>query len=130
VLNEYVGLVTFDAVLHTSYQPYRCLHSLGILNLFGRTRPRICIKAHTIGLQIFEGALRLERSSPAGYLERCQGQGLAAASVMSEIAIPNMRRLGYSEVLPAGWEVLGPHGYSIRQVLICHLWDYDRYVGW
>jgi len=106
VLMSMVGLVTFDAVASYVLSAVPMFILLAFLTSSGGLAADMYKSAYNWTSNI-RGGVAIGTVFACGIFGAMSGASLAAASVMSEIAIPNMRRLGYSEVLTGGVVSIG-----------------------
>jgi C4-dicarboxylate transporter DctM subunit len=106
VLMSMVGLVTFDAVASYVLSAVPMFILLAFLTSSGGLAADMYKTAYNWTSNI-RGGVAIGTVFACGIFGAMSGASLAAASVMSEIAIPNMRRLGYSEVLTGGVVSIG-----------------------
>jgi tripartite ATP-independent transporter DctM subunit len=106
VLMSMVGLVTFDAVASYVLSAVPMFILLAFLTSSGGLATDMYRSAYNWTSNI-RGGVAIGTVFACGIFGAMSGASLAAASVMSEIAIPNMRRLGYSEVLTGGVVSIG-----------------------
>jgi C4-dicarboxylate transporter DctM subunit len=106
VLMSMVGLVTFDAAASYVLSAVPMFILMAFLSSSGGLATDMYKAAHNWTSNI-RGGVGIGTVFACGIFGAMSGASLAAASVMSEIAIPNMRRLGYSEVLTGGIVSIG-----------------------
>lgn len=106
VLMSMVGLVTFDAVASYILSAVPMFILMAFLISSGGLATDMYRAAYNWTSNI-RGGVAIGTVFACGIFGAMSGASLAAASVMSEIAIPNMRRLGYSEVLTGGVVSIG-----------------------
>lgn len=106
VLMSMVGLVTFDAVASYVLSAVPMFILLAFLTSSGGLATDMYRAAYNWTSNI-RGGVAIGTVFACGIFGAMSGASLAAASVMSEIAVPNMRRLGYSEVLTGGVVSIG-----------------------
>jgi len=106
VLMSMVGLVTFDAVASYVLSAVPMFILMAFLTSSGGLATDMYKAAYNWTSNI-RGGVAIGTVFACGIFGAMSGASLAAASVMSEIAIPNMRRLGYSEVLTGGVVSIG-----------------------
>jgi tripartite ATP-independent transporter DctM subunit len=106
VLMSMVGLVTFDAVASYVLSAVPMFILLAFLTSSGGLATDMYKSAYNWTSNI-RGGVAIGTVFACGIFGAMSGASLAAASVMSKIAIPNMRRLGYSEVLTGGVVSIG-----------------------
>jgi len=106
VLMSMVGLVTFDAVASYVLSAVPMFILLAFLTSSGGLATDMYKTAYNWTSNI-RGGVAIGTVFACGIFGAMSGASLAAASVMSEIAIPNMRRLGYSEALTGGVVSIG-----------------------
>ena len=106
VLMSMVGLVTFDAVASYVLSAVPMFILMAFLSSSGGLATDMYRTAQDWTSNI-RGGVAIGTVFACGIFGAMSGASLAAASVMSEIAIPNMRRLGYSEVLTGGVVSIG-----------------------
>jgi len=106
VLLSMVGLVTFDAVASYVLSAVPMFILMAFLSSSGGLAADMYRAAHNWTSSI-RGGVAIGTVFACGIFGAMSGASLAAASVMSEIAIPNMRRLGYSEPLTGGVVSIG-----------------------
>jgi tripartite ATP-independent transporter DctM subunit len=101
-----VGLVTFDAVASYVLSAVPMFILMAFLTSSGGLAADMYRAAHNWTSNI-RGGVAIGTVFACGIFGAMSGASLAAASVMSEIAVPNMRRLGYSEPLTGGVVSIG-----------------------
>src|SRR4030042_2607725 len=101
VLMSMVGLVTFDAVASYVLSAIPMFILMAFLSSSGGLATDMYRAAHNWTSNI-RGGVAIGTVFACGIFGAMSGASLAAASVMSQIAVPNMRRLGSSEVLTGG----------------------------
>ena len=106
VLMSMVGLVTFDAVASYVLSAVPMFILMAFLTSSGGLAADMYRAAHNWTSNI-RGGVAIGTVFACGIFGAMSGASLAAASVMSEIAVPNMRRLGYSEPLTGGVVSIG-----------------------
>jgi tripartite ATP-independent transporter DctM subunit len=106
VLMSMVGLVTFDAVASYVLSAVPMFILMAFLTSSGGLATDMYKAAYNWTSNI-RGGVAIGTVFACGIFGAMSGASLAAASVMSEIAVPNMRRLGYSEVLTGGVVSIG-----------------------
>jgi len=106
VLLSMVGLVTFDAVASYVLSAVPMFILMAFLSSSGGLAADMYRAAHNWTSSI-RGGVAIGTVFACGIFGAMSGASLAAASVMSEITIPNMRRLGYSEPLTGGVVSIG-----------------------
>jgi len=106
VLMSMVGLVTFDVVASYVLSAVPMFILMAFLTSSGGLATDMYRSAYNWTSNI-RGGVAIGTVFACGIFGAMSGASLAAASVMSEIAIPNMRRLGYSEVLTGGVVSIG-----------------------
>lgn len=106
VLMSMVGLVTFDAVASYVLSAVPMFILMAFLTSSGGIAEDMFRSAYNWTSNI-RGGVAIGTVFACGIFGAMSGASLAAASVMSEIAIPNMRRLGYSEPLTGGVVSIG-----------------------
>jgi C4-dicarboxylate transporter, DctM subunit len=106
VLMSMVGLVTFDAVASYVLSAVPMFILMAFLSSSGGLAADMYRAAHNWTSNI-RGGVAIGTVFACGIFGAMSGASLAAASVMSEIAVPNMRRLGYSEPLTGGVVSIG-----------------------
>lgn len=106
VLMSMVGLVTFDAVASYVLSAVPMFILMAFLSSSGGLATEMYRAAQNWTSNI-RGGVAIGTVFACGIFGAMSGASLAAASVMSEIAIPNMRRLGYSEALTGGVVSIG-----------------------
>ena len=106
VLLSMVGLVTFDAVASYVLSAVPMFILMAFLSSSGGLAADMYRAAHNWTSSI-RGGVAIGTVFACGIFGAMSGASLASASVMSEIAIPNMRRLGYSEPLTGGVVSIG-----------------------
>jgi tripartite ATP-independent transporter DctM subunit len=106
VLMSMVGLVTFDAVASYVLSAVPMFILMAFLTSSGGLATDMYRAAYNWTSNI-RGGVAIGTVFACGIFGAMSGASLAAASVMSEIAVPNMRRLGYSEVLTGGVVSIG-----------------------
>lgn len=106
VLASMVGLVTFDAVASYVLSAVPMFILLALLTSSGGIARDMFVTAYNWTSNI-RGGVAIGTVFACGIFGAMSGASLAAASVMSEISIPNMRRLGYSEPLTGGVVSIG-----------------------
>lgn len=106
ILMSMAGLVTFDAVASYVLSAVPMFILLALLTSAGGIAKDMFISAYNWTSNI-RGGVAIGTVFACGIFGAMSGASLAAASVMSEIAIPNMRRLGYSEALTGGVVSIG-----------------------
>jgi len=106
VLMSMVGLVPFDAVASYILSAVPMFILMALLISSGGIAKDMFNSAYNWTSNI-RGGVAIGTVFACGIFGAMSGASLAAASVMSEIAIPNMRRLGYSEALTGGVVSIG-----------------------
>jgi C4-dicarboxylate transporter DctM subunit len=106
ILMSMVGLVTFDAVASYILSAVPMFIIMAFLTSSGGLAKDM-YKAAQNWTSNIRGGVAIGTVFACGIFGAMSGASLAAASVMSEIAIPNMRRLGYSEPLTGGVVSIG-----------------------
>jgi tripartite ATP-independent transporter DctM subunit len=106
VLMSMVGLVTFDAVASYVLSAIPMFILMAFLSSSGGLATDMYRAAHNWTSNI-RGGVAIGTVFACGIFGAMSGASLAAASVMSQIAVPNMRRLGYSETLTGGVVSIG-----------------------
>ena len=106
ILMSMVGLVTYDAVASYVLSAVPMFILLALLTSSSGIAKDMFISAYNWTSKI-RGGVAIGTVFACGIFGAMSGASLAAASVMSEIAIPNMRRLGYSETLTGGVVSIG-----------------------
>ena len=106
VLMSMVGLVTYDAVASYVLSAVPMFILMAFLISSGGIARDMFKSAYNWTSNV-RGGVAIGTVFACGIFGAMSGASLAAASVMSEIAIPNMRRLGYSEPLTGGVVSIG-----------------------
>lgn len=106
VLMSMVGLVTYDAVASYVLSAVPMFILMAFLISSGGIAKDMFKSAYNWTSNV-RGGVAIGTVFACGIFGAMSGASLAAASVMSEIAIPNMRRLGYSEALTGGVVSIG-----------------------
>jgi C4-dicarboxylate transporter DctM subunit len=106
VLMSMVGLVPFDAVASYVLSAVPMFILMAFLISSGGIAKDMFKSAYNWTSNV-RGGVAIGTVFACGIFGAMSGASLAAASVMSEIAIPNMRRMGYSEALTGGVVSIG-----------------------
>src|SRR5512147_2481454 len=101
VATSIVGLVSFDAVSSYVLSAVPMFILLAYLTSSGGLAEDMFKAAHNWTSRI-RGGVAVGTVFACGAFGAMSGASLAAASVMAEIAVPSMRRLGYSDTLIGG----------------------------
>ncbi len=93
-------LIAFRRRLQPDHHSH--VHSNGLFLFVERPCPRPLYTAASNWLSHIRGGLAIATVFACGIFGAMSGASVAAAAVMAPLAMTNMRRLGYSEVLAAG----------------------------
>jgi len=95
------GLTTFNSVASYTLTTIPMFTLMAFLSASGGLATKL-FEAASNWVSNIRGGLAIATVFACGVFGAMSGVSTAAASVMSEIAVPNMRRLGYSDVLTGG----------------------------
>jgi tripartite ATP-independent transporter DctM subunit len=95
------GLITFNSVASYTLTTIPMFTLMAFLSASGGLATKL-FEAASNWVSNIRGGLAIATVFSCGVFGAMSGVSTAAASVMSEIAVPNMRRLGYSDVLTGG----------------------------